>query len=124
MSKQYRTLAINAETREVKEVKAGTLKEFQALVGGYIARGLELPNGDEVFVNDEGLLGSPEHFFYIDGAAQPFAGNAYVTGATTRAGNSSDAKSEIKAVFDSITWLTRADLPGLLVSLREKGWDV
>lgn len=122
--KRFRTLSINATTREVKEVQAGTLKEFQALVGGYIARGHELPNGDEVFVNDEGLLGAPEAFFYIEGAAQPFAGNAYVTGATTKAGNSSHAKSDLGEVFRSIRWLTRSDLPGLLVELREKGWDV
>lgn len=107
--KKFRTIHINAETKTVAEVEAGTLADFQKLVGGLIERGCELENGDEVFVNEEGLLGSPKHFFYITGAHQPFAGNGYITGAPTRTGNTSDAVSDLDWVRDIIMWLTPKD---------------
>lgn len=70
---------INSTLREVIEMEISTLADLQALVGGYIERGCTLKNGDDVYVNEEGLLGCPEHFFFIGGSrSQPFAGNGVV----------------------------------------------
>lgn len=37
-------------------------------------------DGDGVFVDDNGLLNGPEHFFVVEGYAQPLAGRGLVLG--------------------------------------------
>lgn len=49
------------------------------VVGGAITLGCELPTGDTLYVNDEGLF-LFHHFFTVPGGHQPFAGNGIVVG--------------------------------------------
>lgn len=42
----------------------------------------EFPNGDVLYVDEEGLLKEPKHFFDIS-AHQPFAGNGVIVGRET-----------------------------------------
>ncbi len=72
-----KAIFINARLRVAMEMQIDGLADMQALVGGRIERATTLPNGDDVYVNEEGLLGRPEFFFDI-GAHQPFAGSAIV----------------------------------------------
>lgn len=94
--KKKRVLIINAKDKNITEGEVSSLKDCQAIVGGRIERGHILDNGDEVYVNEEGLLSSEEYFFWIKGAHQPFAGNGYIIGSVTPTGNNRSATSEIK----------------------------
>lgn len=43
-----------------------------------------LPNGDSVYVDDEGLLKPMQHFFAVRGMPEPFAGRGLVMGTDSR----------------------------------------
>lgn len=43
-----------------------------------------LPNGDTVYVDDEGLLKPMKHFFAVRGMPEPFAGRGLVMGIDSR----------------------------------------
>jgi len=43
-----------------------------------------LPNGDSVYVDDEGLLKPMQHFFAVRGMPDPFAGRGLVMGTDSR----------------------------------------
>lgn len=116
--KPKRVLIIDAEKREIREGEVSTLEDMQKLVGGYICRGLTLENGDEIFVNDDGLLLSPEHFFYYEGAHMPFALNGYVTGEATASGRTTHAKMDLEALKAKITFMDRNDVQAAVRSGR------
>lgn len=111
-----RVLVIDAKRREVSEGCISDLASMQELVGGNIQRGQILDNGDEVFVNEEGLFGSPTAFFYIDGGAQPFAGNGFITGQATRAGNTTNAKSDLEKIKSQIRFLNNREVQAFVHS--------
>jgi hypothetical protein len=91
------------ETPEPRAVDHARLRELQRLVGGLIAYAWTFPNGDTLFVDDEGLLKQPEHFFRVCGCPQEFfAGNGVVVGKATRAGYDTAAVSttdELRALL-------------------------
>jgi hypothetical protein len=103
MAKAKRVIHVNAQEKTIKETSVSTLEEMQALVGGLIERVCILENGDEVYANEEGLLGSePKSWFRIDSYPRPIAGSAYVIGSVTASGNNRPCKStvdDIKAQF-------------------------
>lgn len=45
---------------------------------------VSLPNGDCIYVDDEGLLKPMQHFFAVRGSAQPYAGRGLVVGTDAR----------------------------------------
>ena len=102
-----RAIAIDPKLRTVKEVHIrhdanGSLADMQAAVGGLIELATTLPNGDDVFVNDEGLF-LYRDFFVIDGAHQPFAGPAIVLNHTPF-GSSRPVRSTVADITNLITW--------------------
>lgn len=56
-----------------------------------------LESRDAIFVDDEGLLGSPQRFFEIAGAYQPFAGKGLIVGADGD-GDAVDAETALEEV--------------------------
>lgn len=78
-----RAIIINAEERTVSEAEIdGSLKSLQQIVGGLIDPvypGLE-DTGHHCYVNDEGLLNNPQHFFMLKDGHQPLAGNGVILG--------------------------------------------
>jgi hypothetical protein len=75
-----RAIVINAQSRTITETEIdGQLPSLQQIVGGLIepvSQGLE---GDHhCYVNEEGLLNQPRHFFMFKGGHQPFAGNGVI----------------------------------------------
>lgn len=109
MVKFKRVLFIDAVNRTITESKIRGLDDMQKLVGGSIECATQFENGDEVFVNEEGLFGEPQHFFDV-GAHQPFAGNGFVIGECGRDGYSKDAKSTVEEIAAKLTWKTRAQV--------------
>lgn len=105
-----RALKIDSDKREVTEIDVNSLKDLQQAVGGLITYAHHLDNGDAIFVDDEGLFKSPEHFFMVKGTPQPFAGNGVVVGPTDTQGEETPAKSTVKGVRKLITFMTLGEV--------------
>ena len=80
-----RAIIINAEERTVSEADIdNSLGRLQEIVGGLIDAvhcGLG-DTGHHCYVNDEGLLNDPQHFFMLRNGLQPLAGNGVILSAT------------------------------------------
>lgn len=102
-----RAIVIDAKNKEIREEqydpKKG-LEYMQKCVGGYIERGHTFKNGDEIYVNEEGLLEGLEYGFEIKGAHQPFLGNGVVV-STDRDGETTGANSEIDFMISMTRFL-------------------
>jgi len=77
-----RVIVINAKDRTVTVAEIdGSLKSLQHIVGGLITTVYDgLDESHHCYVNDEGLLTSPEHFFMFKDGHQPLAGNGVIVG--------------------------------------------
>jgi len=75
-----RVIVINAKDRTVTVAEIdGSLKSLQHIVGGLITTVYDgLDESHHCYVNDEGLLTSPEHFFMFKDGHQPLAGNGVI----------------------------------------------
>jgi hypothetical protein len=110
-----RALLIDSKKRTISEVKVKGLGDMQKRVGGLITIAHELPisedESDTIFVNDEALLGEmPEHWFHIEGAHQPFAGNGLVVGADHSTGDSTDASISLRDLKKIVTFMSGPDV--------------
>ena len=104
-----KAILIDAKTREVREVSIkGDLKSLQDAVGGYIEL-VQLGDGDDLFVNEEGLLHGEVHFFAIEGYAQPLAGNGIIVGHNGD-GDTVSANLTVDWVRERVTFMTRAEV--------------
>ncbi len=80
-NKKRSVVVIDPQHLLVYKQVAFALEHLQAIVGGRIERAMTLENGDEVYVNEEGLMSNgPIYFCNIKGAHQPFAGTAFIIG--------------------------------------------
>lgn len=79
-----RAIIINAETRTITETEIdGSLKSLQQIVGGLIETVYDgLDDDHHCYVNEEGLLENPQHFFLFKDGHQPLAGNGVILGST------------------------------------------
>ena len=79
-----RAIIINAKDRTITETEIdGSLEALQQIVGGLIepvSQGLD--DHHHCYVNEEGLLNSPQHFFMFAGGHQPLAGNGVILSLT------------------------------------------
>ncbi len=109
--KTQKVIIIDAEKREVREGVVKGLKDQQTIVGGLICLAGDFSTkGDELFVNDEGLLTNPQFFFYLAGMPQPYAGNGYLIGECDRNGYSTNVKIDIRYVRDNVKCMTPLDV--------------
>jgi hypothetical protein len=83
-----RAAIVNSKDRTITEAEIdGSLNTLQHIVGGLIEpvyQGL-----DEIhhcYVNEEGLLGNPQHFFMFTDGHQPLAGNGIILSSTEDGG--------------------------------------
>lgn len=107
--KPYRVIVIDSKNKKVYEDEASGLSDLQKFVGGYIEIAHEWTKGkstDTLFVNEEGLLEMPDHFFEFDGAHQPFAGSAVVVGANHKNGDSVDAASTLAEIKSKVKFVS------------------
>jgi Domain of unknown function (DUF3846) len=100
-----KVIIIDTMNKEILGGEITSLEDAQRIVGGLIERGATLENGDEVYVNEEGLFNSALKPFYIQGAHQPFVGNAYVIGRVTSTGNNRSAKSTVEEIRSIVKFL-------------------
>lgn len=111
MANPKRVIHVDATNRTIRETTVTSLEDCQALVGGLIERVCILKNGDEVYANEEGLLGASEEIKWvgIDSHPRPVAGSMYIIGSVTASGANRPCKSttdEIKASFHFLKRLT------------------
>jgi uncharacterized protein DUF3846 len=79
-----RAIIIDAKDRTITETDIdGSLKTLQQIVGGLIEpvyHGLD--ENHHCYVNEEGLLDNPQHFFMFKNGHQPLAGNGVILAST------------------------------------------
>lgn len=105
MGVDKRVIAIYTDSQKVEAMTVTRLEDMQEIVGGNIERACILDNGDEVYVNDEGLFQEPLHFFTINGAG-PFAGNAYVIGKVDSRGYNTHVASTEEEIGMGVEFLS------------------
>jgi hypothetical protein len=79
-----RAIVINSEDRTITETEIdGSLESLQRVVGGMIESVTQgLDGTHHCYVNEEGLLDDPRHFFMFRGGHQPLAGNGVILALT------------------------------------------
>ena len=101
-----RAIWINSTRNSIIELQLSdedVLSSLQKYVGGYITVAVDLPNGDTIYVDDEGLLKGNVDFFEHKLGYQPYAGNGVIVN-TTKSGKSASAKSSITDIRNNITF--------------------
>jgi hypothetical protein len=103
-----KVILIDAVERQVKAVEiTGDLDSiYQAMGVEMIEVATRLPNGDTIFVDEEGMIKGEIKGWFDVGAHQPFAGNGLVVG-TSREGDTIACKSTVDDILN-ITSFPRA----------------
>ena len=100
---------INSETKTITPVDYnGDYKTIYMLIGCDLFDIVYAESGGHrisVFVDDEGLLNNPQHFFMLDGWAQPLAGNGLVLGDADEEGETLAAPDDLD-LSPTITFLS------------------
>lgn len=109
-----RAILINPTLKTVEEVEVkpspDTLHHWYELLGvDLVTVGLYLDDHDSIIVDDEGLLKSPEQFFFYKGGHQPFAGNGLVVGVDEE-GESVSANITLQEVRNNVMFMDKPEL--------------
>lgn len=119
--KPIRVIIIDPETRSVSEgvLEGDRLDAMQAIVGGMIACAGTVADteSEDLWVNDEALLGSPEAFFFMRGF-DPMAGRAFIA-RTDGEGESMSSELTIEFVRDRVVFMNSFQLR-VHLALRSK----
>lgn len=101
---------INPEDRTISQVTVNDYTDISKHIGcDMFCIGGHLPSKDVVFVDDEGLLKDPSHFFAIDSHVikftnpNPLAGKGLVLGGTY-SGESADAVVSLSLLSAAVRW--------------------
>ena len=106
-----RAIIINAEHRTITETDIdGSLKSLQQIVGGLIEPVYQgLDDNHHCYVNEEGLLNDPQHFFMFRDGHQPLAGNGLILSSTDDGGEA-PCSLPLDWVKENVTFM---DLPAV-----------
>jgi hypothetical protein len=107
-----RAIVINAQDRTITETEIdGKLKSLQAIVGGLITPVYDgLDDQHHCYVDDEGLLSEPQHFFmFSNGGHQPLAGNGVIL-ASTDDGDEAPCTLPLDWVKERVTFMDLNDV--------------
>ena len=102
-----KAILINPKLRTITEVDyAGTLESIYQLTECDCVDAVGLPNGDSIYVDDEGLLHNPEFFFVLRHSPfQPLAGTGLVVGINDE-GADIACKSTLEQIIKQVTFIT------------------
>ena len=114
MNKLTRGILIDAVNRQVREVNFINFEDMKRQMNvEWVTVGADLKTNHKirqtVWVDDEGLLNNPDHFFVIDGGYQPYAGNGMIAG-TSSHGNTVDCRMTVEEVEKMVHYMTLADV--------------
>ncbi len=110
MKPPLRAIHLKSDTRSILEVSVTCLEDLQACVGGYIGQAFRFPNGDCLFVDDEGLSKDYQYGILVEGAYGPFLGNGIVVGAASSSGDNTAAKSGLIELVDQVAFISLAEI--------------
>ena len=114
-----KAIKIDAEKGRVSEVEVTGLADMQAAVKGNIEVGYYFPNStDVIYVDEEGLLKDPEHFFLIEGETELLAGNGLIVRTNMSTGGSKDCVTPIEYIRKQVRWMDAATV-GLYMALKK-----
>jgi Domain of unknown function (DUF3846) len=72
---------IDSKSKTITEVEYNSLDDMHRYIGGHIEVAHAHPNGDVLYVDEEGLLKDPKNWFlYAYRSDQPLAGNGLYVG--------------------------------------------
>lgn len=81
VNKIKKAILIDSENREVREIEYRTFEELKQIMGVQWVQSIgDLPKKHTCYVDEEGLLHNPQHFFISDFYPQPVAGNGAIIG--------------------------------------------
>ena len=116
MEKNIRGIQIDAEKRTVKEVRViGDYKAIYPFINCDCFTVVGISDTEGIYVDDEGLLKEPKHFFMYQGYPEPLAGNGLILG-TNDEGDSVDTQLTVEFVRKQIKCADRNTI-GLLVKM-------
>ena len=101
-----RAIVINAQDRTVAGTDIdGSLKSLQQIVGGLIEPVHDgLDDNHRCYVNEEGLLADPQHFFMFKDGHRPLAGNGIILSSTDD-GDEAPCTLPLDWVEDRVTFM-------------------
>jgi hypothetical protein len=101
-----RAIVINAKDRTVAETDIdGSLKSLKQIVGGLIQPVYDgLDDSHHCYVNEEGLLDQPQHFFIFRDSQQPLAGNGLILSSTDD-GDEAPCTLPLDSVKERVTFM-------------------
>jgi len=113
-----KAIKIDAAKRKVIEIEIIGLTDMQEAVGGLIEVGHYFPGSpDVIYVDEEGLLKNPEHFFMIEGETEMLAGNGLIVGTNRLTGASANCITPIEYIKKQVMWMD-AQTMGLYLALK------
>jgi hypothetical protein len=104
MNKAY---LINSADRTVTEVEIDNWQEISPMLDASMFSVVGM-GSDDLYVDDEGLLGRPESFFYVRGHQDPIAGKGLVMGHDDM-GESTDPTLTLEGVKEMVLFPSDAD---------------
>ena len=106
-------ILINVTEKTVTEVQVGDFKHMQELIGCNIFTtvSLRFPDGETLFVDDEGLLQGKTQGFKIEGYPQPLMGNGLIIGVNHEDGENADVTITCEEIEASITFIDFDEAP-------------
>jgi len=105
-----RAILIDAENRDIREIEYKTFEELKKIMGIEWAQAVNcLPKRHACYIDEEGLLNNPQHFFIIDGYPQPLAGNGAIVG-TNNHGDDTNCKLDLDFIQQRVHFLSLKDV--------------
>jgi len=104
-------ILIDAVNKEVKEIEVSEknhfeeMKFFMGVEWATIAR----TESFDVWVDDEGLLKDPKHFFLIEGYPEPLAGNGIIAN-TDEEGNTISPTATLEEIRNKVQFVSVFDV--------------
>jgi len=115
-----KAIKIDAVKRRVTEVEVSGLADMQKAVGGNIEIGHWFPGcPDVIYVDEEGLLKNPEHFFLIEHETELLAGNGLIVGTNLLTGAPVNCTTPIEYIKKQVRWVDKNTV-GLYMALRQQ----
>ena len=101
-----RAIVINSHNRTIVETDVDvSLDSLQQIVGGLIEPVEQSLDGEHhCYVNEEGLLDNPQHFFLFTGGHQPLAGNGIIL-ASAGDGDEAPCRLSLQWVKERVTFM-------------------
>jgi len=106
-------ILINAEDRTITEVEVND--NIAELIGVRTFACVDITETETAFVDEEGLLNSPQHFITLEGYHDPLAGNALILGFEYETAESVDTRLSLAEVKRLVKFHSRKEIVAMYV---------